>query len=150
MNINEHTTPEKLIRYAFLWSLARMMIASLSLFLSATPIAYRFLGSSAYSLLPLFWLISGAASVYLVYVWYARGQKLFGGNDPKDRIAFFILVVTGINLGFAALSYGNIGMNIVWGMPIADIIYKLTAIVYIIAAYYLFKRWKEHHEQLFV
>lgn len=150
MDIKEHTTPARLERYAFLWSLLRMVIASVSLFFGAMPIAYKILGySSAVSLLPLFWLISGAAAVYLSYLWFSKAdQKVFGGSDTKDKVAFLIMAVTGINLGFAAIG-SNIGMNLVWDMPISNILFKATAVVYLFVAFYLWKRWKENDEQLF-
>jgi len=149
MDIKEHTTPEKLEYYAFLWSEAKMVIAAVSLFFGAVPIAYKILGMNAVSsLLPLFWLISGAASAYLLYCWHKGGQKVFGGKDTKDLTAFFVLVVTGLNLGLTAVG-GNIGMSLVFEMPVADILFKATAVVYLIAAWYLWQRWNANGQKLF-
>lgn len=149
MNIQEHTTPERLERYAFLWSLARMGIAAISLFFGAMPIMYTILGySGAASLLPLFWIISGVAAVYLGFLWFKGGQKVFGGTEMKDKVAFLIMVVTGINLGYAAIG-SNIGMGLIWGMPIGDIVFKATAVLYLLVAYYLWTRWKAQGEKLF-
>lgn len=150
MNIKEHTTPEKLLLYAFYWSEARLVVAAFSLFFGAVPVVYRLTGmsSSVYSLLALFWLISGIASAYLLYTWYTRGQKVFGGTESKDVIAFFIMVVTGINLGLTAFG-NNFGMSLVWGMPISYLIYKATAVVYLIVAYHMWTRFKESGERLF-
>lgn len=150
MNLQNHTTPENLERYAFLWSIARLVIAAISLFFGAMPIAYKLLGSSlGYSLLPLFWLISGAASLYLVYMWHKNGKQLFGTNqNQKNTIIFFIMIVTGLNLGYAAIG-GNIGMNLVWGMPVAGILFKLTALGYLFVAYHMWQSWKANGEHLF-
>jgi hypothetical protein len=151
MNIKEHTTPERLERYAFFWSLARLVIAAFSLFFGAMPIVYTlagFGGSAVFSLLPLFWLISGAASLYLLYRWYMAGMMVFGGKDTKDMVIFLIMAVSGVNLGYAAIG-GNVGMSLVWGMPIGALIFKVTAVVYLIVAYMMMKRWKESGETLF-
>ena len=149
MNIHEHTTPEKLERYAFLWSLARMVIAAVSLFFGAVPIVYTILGSRVgYSLLPLFWIISGIAAIYLGYQWYKSGMNVFGGQDQKNKIAFVVMVVTGINLGFAGIDT-NIGMGLIAGMPVAGILFKLTALIYLFVAWHLFKKWKANGEHLF-
>lgn len=146
MSIQDHTTPEKLERYAFLWSLARMIIAAFSLFFGAMPIAYK-LGIGM-SLLPLFWLISGAASLYLLYLWFQSGRNIFGGQDMKDQVLFLIMIVTGINLGITAIG-NNIGMGLFWGMPIAGLIFKATAVVYLVTAFMLWRRWKANGEHLF-
>lgn len=149
VDIHSHMQADKLERYAFLWSLARMVIAAFSLFFGAMPIAYRLLmGSSVMSLLPLFWLISGAASVYLVYIWFKKGQMVFGGKVRNDTIAFLIMIVTGLNLGYTAIG-SNIGMNLVWDMPIADLLFKATGIIYLVVAYYLWKRWNASQQNLF-
>jgi len=151
MNYNEHTTPEKLERYAFLWSLINLVITAFSLFFGAMPIAYMFMGSSSNlvsSLLPLAWLITGAAAIYLGYLFHKNEQKLFGGTDKKNKITFLIMVVTGINIGFAAIST-NIAMGLVWDMPIADIIFKAFAVLYLYIAWHLYTQWKAHGETLF-
>jgi len=152
MDINEHTSPQKLERYAFLWSLARLIIAAVSLFFGAMPIVYMLGGSSGIlvSLLPLFWLISGVAAVYLLYTWHKGGQKLFGKTDRKDKVIFFIMAITGLNLGYTALS-SNIGMEIAWsfGPSLAEVLIKATAIIYLIVAYHLWTQWKKSGGTLF-
>lgn len=150
MNIHEHTTPEMLVRYAFLWSLARLVIAAFSLFFGATPIIYHVMGfgNMAMSLLPLFWLISGVASIYLLYRWYKAGMTVFGGKDAKDMVFFLIMVVTGLNLGYAAIGT-NLGMGMVWDVPVAALIFKATALLYLAVAYMMWKGWTDHNESLF-
>jgi len=150
MDISEHTKPDRLERYAFLWSIARLVIAALSLFFGAVPLMYRLgVGSSAIStLMPLFWLVSGAAAIYLLWLWHKGGQKLFGGTNHKDKVMFLIMAVTGINLAYAAIG-SNVGMSLVWDMPIADILFKLTAIVYLFVAWHLWKQWSAFGETLF-
>lgn len=150
MNIDKHTTPEKLERYALLWSLARMVIAALSLFFGAMPVAFRLAGPSNFiaSLMPLFWLVSGAAAIYLTYLWNKNNRMLFGGTDSKDTVAFFVMVISGINLGYAAIG-SNIGIGMAYDLGLTGILLKLTAIIYVVVAYYLWSRWKESGEQLF-
>jgi hypothetical protein len=134
-------------RYAFLWSLCRMAIAVLSLFLGASPIL---LGIVGYQVMMLAWLISGVAALYLGYRWFSGGKRVFGGNNQKDTWAFLIMVVTGINLGYTAFST-NIGMNLAYsivGMSLADLLYKATAVLYAVVVYYLYKRWKENGERV--
>ncbi len=148
MDLNAHTTPDKLERYAFLWSIARMGIGALSLFFGATPILYRFTGSGIMSIA---WLISGASALYLGYRWYTGGQTLFGAKDQKDKIFFIIMVITGINLGYTAIST-NIGMGLVYsmtGMMTAGLVFKATGVAYALVAYYLWNKWKNAGEKLF-
>jgi len=148
MKIKEHTSPEKLERYSFLWSLAHMVITAVSLFFGATPIFYTLTGSnSSYSVLSLFWLISGAAVIYLLYLWNKSGRKVFGG-DHNGTVLFFIMVASGLNLGLAGLG-NNIGMNLIWNLPFADILFKIIAVAYLGAAYLLWQNWQSHGQSLF-
>ena len=150
MNINDHTTPDKLEKYSFLWSEVRLAIASISLIIGGYPVVYRLMPSYSFfrpisGLLALAWIISGLASVYLAYRWNKNGQKLFGVKDQKDTWIFFITVISGINLGFAGLIGRNIGMSI---LPI-KIVFLAVGVVYIYCAYYLHKRWKSYGEKIF-
>lgn len=151
MNLNEHTTPESLERYAFLWSEARLVSAAIALFLGGIPPILKIFGymSPLYglvsSLLVIAWVISGIVSGYLIYRWHKGGQLLFGGKDQKDTAAFFLNVVTGFNLGFAGLSGTNIGMEITMN----QIVFLIVGILYLATAVYLWKRWKAHGERLF-
>jgi len=149
MDIKEHMQSDKLERYAFLWSMTRMVIAALSLFFGATPIIYHLsIGYSGLSsLLQLCWLISGVASAYLLYRWFTGGQKVFGATDTKNKVFFLIMVATGLNLGYTAIDT-NIGMGLVIGMPIAHLLFKATGILYLIVAYYLWTQWKENGERI--
>ncbi len=150
MDIKEHTTPKKLERYAFLWSLLRMVIAALSLFLGGMPIYYKVVSSSSGGgLLTLAWIISGVAAFYLGYLWLQNGKKVFGG-DQKITIFFLIMVVTGINLGWTGIAGNNVGMNLVGYGGVADLILKATAIVYLFVAYTLWNAWNTNGEKLFV
>lgn len=149
MNIQEHTTPDKLERYSFLWSEVKLVIAAVSLAFGASPIVFMILpGGLARSLLTLSWIISGLAALYLGYRWYTGGRKVFGGTNRTDMIAFGVMVVSGINLGFTGISSNNIGMSLVpYGL--STIIFIATAVLYLWTAYYLWKRWKAHGEHLF-
>jgi uncharacterized membrane protein YuzA (DUF378 family) len=150
MDLKEHTTPEKLERYAFLWSEARLALGALALLIGGIPPALFFIPiSGLYPLiilgLKLAWLISGAAAGYLLYRWYGGGQTIFGGNDTKDTVAFMIMNVTGINLGLTGLLGQNIGMTLFSGR----VVFALAGIIYIATGVYLYQRWKANKERLF-
>ncbi len=157
MDINEHTTPEKLERYAFLWSEARLVLSAVTLLLGALsgyamPLAVKLPGSSSLgSLSTLFWIISGLASLYLLYVWYKSGRKVFGGDDKRDMAAFFISIVFGLNLGLTGVTSNNIVLSILYGFPQALVVlaYIVGAAVYLWAAWHLWNQWKKHGEKLF-
>jgi hypothetical protein len=40
-------------------------------------------------------------------------------------------------------------MSLVFEMPVADILFKATAVVYLIAAWYLWQRWSANGQKLF-
>lgn len=150
MNLKEHTTPERLERYSFLWSEVRLIVAAVALLLGGVPPVLYFLSFSplyglVYALLKLAWVVSGVASGYLLYRWYAGGQKVFGGSDMKDMVAFFVSVVSGINLGLVGLLGTNIGMSISSNY----IVFVIAALLYLVAAYHLYIRWKGHGERVF-
>lgn len=150
MNIKEYTTPDKLERYSFLWSEIRLIFAAGALFLGGYPLILKvlpfgFLYRPVGALLTLSWLISGIASVYLLYRWYKSGRKLFGTEDNIDLSAFLLMTVSGINLGLVVILSDNIGMAITQNM----IIFVLVGILYLISAFYLHKRWKANGQRLF-
>ena len=111
MDLNEHTTSAKLEYYSFLWSEVRLLIAAIALLIGGYPPIIYFLPVPAlygllYMGLKVAWLVSGAAAAYLLYRWYSGGQRLFGKKETLDTVAFFVCVVSGINLGFfGILSY---------------------------------------------
>lgn len=146
MDIKIHATPSKLERYSFLWSLLRLLIAAVSLIIGGYPIALRLLYLPlTSSLLTLSWIISGIASVYLAYRWNADGRKLFGGTETKDTVAFFAMVISGVNLGLVGLIGQNIGMNI----SSSKLVFIIVGVFYVICAYYLHTRWKAYGEKIF-
>ena len=136
----------ELEHYSFLWSEARLAIAAVALFLGGTPPLLKILPVAPVgTLLTLAWLVSGAASCYLLYRWFQNDKKVFGGKESSDTAAFFVSVVSGINLGFVALLQTNIGMNISSSYGI----FVLTAIIYLIAAWHLYQRWNASHQRIF-
>lgn len=150
MDIKEHTHPDKLERYSFLWSEARLVVAAVALLLGGYPPVLYFLAfSPLYGivslLLKLAWIISGVAAGYLLYRWYTGGQKIFGGSDMKDNVAFFVSVISGINLGIVGILGKNIGMS----MTSNYIVFVIVALLYLAAAYHLYTRWKAKGEKLF-
>lgn len=137
-------------RYSFLWSEARLVIAAVALLLGGVPPIVWILGGSAYFgivglLLKLAWVASGVASVYLLYRWYTKGMMLFGHGNMKDKLAFGVMTVSGINLGLVGLIGTNVGMGIAASQPV----FVIVAVIYLFAAYYLYKRWRAHGEKLF-
>lgn len=96
-------------------------------------------------LLKLCWLVSGVASLFLLYRWGKAGQHVFGGKDTRDMIAFLILVVSGLNLGVVGLTGYNIGLN----MAPSYLVLVLAAIVYIVCAVYLYQRWSKNGQKVF-
>ncbi len=147
MDIKKHTHPDQLERYAFLWSEARLPIAAVALFLGGVPPIMKIFSSSSlvYSLLNLSWIISGVASAYLLYMWYTKGMKLFGGTNHLDAGAFFVSVVSGINLGLVGILGLNIGMSITMN----QIVFMVVGVLYIVSALHLFMRWNESGKKLF-
>lgn len=146
MDIKEHTHPDKLERYSFLWSEARLIIAALALFLGGVPPALLLLPIAlTLLLLKVAWIISGLAAGYLLYRWYKNNQMIFGGKGPRDTTAFFVSVVSGINLGLAGLFGRNIGMTI----SSNPFIFMLVGVLYILAAVHLYRRWKATGEKVF-
>jgi hypothetical protein len=91
------------------------------------------------------WIISGIAAGYLLYRWYDGGQKIFGGRDHKDTLAFLVLGISGLNLGFTGIFGKNLGMTIASGR----LVFALVAIAYLVAAWHLWTRYKKHGEKLF-
>jgi hypothetical protein len=149
MDIKEHTTPEKLERYSFLWSEVRLLIAALALFLGGVPPALYFIRVSGlygtiHSLLTIAWLVSGAAALYLFYKWY-KGRMLFGGKVQMDTYAFFVMVVSGVNLGLTGLLGNNIGMSI----SSNRVVFFVVGLLYLAAAYRLYRSWKSNGERVF-
>lgn len=149
MNIKEHMSPEKLEKYSFWWSEARLLIAALALFLGGvSPVLYFGLPSGLYnmisSLLTLAWIISGVAAAYLLYRWYGP-KTLFGGKAQLDTYAFFVMIVSGINLGLTGVIGNNIGMSISYNRAV----FAIVALLYLASAYHLHRRWKASSERLF-
>lgn len=141
------STPAQLERTSFKWSEARLIIAAAALLLGGVPPLVYVFGSSSFlwGILKIAWIASGLASAYLGYRWYTGGQRVFGGKDTKDTVAFAVSVVSGLNLGWTGLAGNNIGMSIAYGRTI----FFIAGIVYVWAAYHLWRRWKSHGEKLF-
>src|SRR5687767_6437038 len=115
MSFQKHLEPHRLERYSFLWSEARLVIAAVALllggvpplsFLVATPTLYGLVGT----VLTISWIISGLASAYLIYRW-SSVKHVFGGNRRNDIIAFWVMIVSGLNLGLTGLTGNNLGMS---------------------------------------
>lgn len=152
MDYKHHLHPDRLERYSFLWSEARLVIAAIALFIGGRPPLLSLLGGpswrtagSVWGILVLCWLISGVASAYLFYRWLHTGKRVFGGRNHYDLASFFVSVVSGINLGLAALLGRNIGMSI-FPYPI---FFVIAGLIYLAAAWHLYSRWKAHGERLF-
>ena len=150
MPIKKYTHPDKLEKYSFWWSEARLVIAAIALFIGGTPpvlalnpisALYGFVGS----LLTLSWFISGIAAGYLLYRWHENKRKLFGKEDTKDTVAFFVMVVSGLNLGIAGLFGTNIGMAI----SQSQFIFVVVGLLYLVSAGYLLMRFNASGKKMF-
>jgi len=140
----------KLARYSFLWSEVRLIIAAVALFLGGVPPVLAFnpfavLFGLLSQLLILAWMVSGVAAGYLIYCWFRANKTVFGDTEPKDITAFFVLIVSGLNLGFAGFSTINIGLSVTKAQPVLLIV----GLLYLATATYLFARWKKNKENLF-
>jgi uncharacterized membrane protein YuzA (DUF378 family) len=145
----DYTKPEVLEKYSFLWSEARLVIASVALFLGGIPPVLAFNPISAMygvvsSLLTVCWLISGLASAYMIYRWNDK-KMVFGGNDNKDMAAFWISSVSGINLGLTGLIGNNIGMSFSSNYTV----FIIVGLLYLASAYHLYTRWNSHGKKIF-
>lgn len=153
MNTGNCLKPEKLERYSFFWSEARLLVAAIALFKGGVPYVWFLLAEMPFyslisNILSLAWIISGVASVYLLYRWQTGARKLFGirlWQNTPDTFAFSISIITGINLGLAGLWGTNIGMTIFYG----NFILKLTALIYVVTAVYLYSRWRASGQKIF-
>ena len=150
MNIKEHTTPDKLLRYSFIWSEVRLIVAAVALILGGVPLILFVVPVPALFglvrlLLSIAWIVSGLSSLYLLYQWFLHGKKLFGKEEQKDKITFLVSVVSGINLGLVGISGTNVGMSI----SSNKVVFLIVAVLYVFSAIHLYRRWKSHGEKLF-
>jgi len=60
-------------------------------------------------------------------------------------VAFFVSVVSGLNLGLSGLTGSNIGM----GISSSKIVFIIVGVLYLASAWHLWKRWKENNEKVF-
>ena len=150
MDVQEHTKPENMLRYSFLWNEARLVIAAISLLWGATPVLSRFMSSSGYGIYVICSVISGVVGVYLLYLWNKAGRKLFGGNDRKDLIAFMIATLSGVHLGLGGLLGTNIAMSIIgYSGLLFTLAVIVTGLLYLWSAWHLWQQYKTHGEKLF-
>jgi len=147
MNIKEYTLPDKLERYSFLWSEARLVIAAVALFLGAVPpLRYLPLPSGLMNtILTLSWIISGIAAVYLLYRWYKANWVVFGGKAQMDMAALGVSIVSGINLGLTGILRNNIGLSI----SSNQVVLIIVGVLYLAAAFQLYTRWSSYGKKIF-
>ena len=150
MDLKTYSNPDQLERFSFIWSMIRLIIAAVALLLGGIPPVFFFI--RAQSLFPVLqillsvcWIISGLAAGYLAYRWFKNDKRLFGEKNLYDMIAFFVLIVSGINLGIAGLTRQNIGMSI-FG---SRFFFLIGAVIYLAAGVYILRRWRAHNQKLF-
>lgn len=135
--------------YSFWWSEARLLIAAIALLLGGVPPLYLLMPYSMYTtttfILKLTWILSGIAAGYLLYRWYDTGQRLFGHKDHKDTLAFLLLIISGLNLGFDGVFGLNLGMNITR----SSIVFFIVAALYLFAAYQLWMSYQKNKRRVF-
>ncbi len=140
--------PATLVRYAFYWSQARLLIAAAALFLGGVPpLIYLFpaFADVGANILYVFWIVSGIVSAYLLYHWLRADQKLFGHQDYWDLAAFWVSIISGINMGFNGIFHINIGMRI----STDPTVFMIVGVIYLLAALRLFTRYRGHSNKLF-
>ena len=122
--------------YSFWWSEVRLVIAAVALFIGGVPPIYLIAPSAIYAMtalgFKLAWIISGLAAGYLLYRWYDGGQKLFGGKEHKDTVAFLVLALSGLNLGFAGVFGRNLGMSVTMN----------HLVLLVVGALYIYSAWQ--------
>ena len=145
MDIKEHTTPKNLFKYAFMWNQVRLVVAAASLILGGFPVALRIFSSSnsmVGSLLTLSWIISGVAALYLLYMWFQSGKKLWGGSERTDVAAFWVAIISGLHLGIAGILGTNIGMTVI-PSTFLTLVMLVAGILYLWSAFHLHKRYSK-------
>ena len=147
MNISEYTQPDKLERYSFLWSEARLVIGAAALFLGAVPpLTYLPLPWGLMNtILTLAWIISGVAAAYLLYRWYKANWVVFGGKAQMDMAALGVSIVSGINLGLTGILRNNIGLSI----SSNQVVLIIVGVLYLAAAFQLYTRWSSYGKKIF-
>lgn len=146
--------PENLEKKSFLWSQVRLLLAAIAMFLGGSPLVYKLFSGMSFSsqvsaLLNDAWIISGIAALYLFYRWREGGMKLFGKRDIKDTIAFYVLTVSGFNLGIMGVLGINVGMKLAQRSPSYSTLLILTGIVYLVVMVYLHMRWMQNNKRVF-
>ncbi|MBX4192509.1 hypothetical protein KW798_03430 [Candidatus Parcubacteria bacterium] len=144
--MNDLFNPTKLERWSFMWSEARLLIAAVALFIGGVPpIVFIAPSLAMVGILKLAWLISGAASLYLLYRWVKNGQRVFGSKETKDSLAFLVMNISGLNLGITGLLGTNIGMSISSNQTV----FVVAGALYVVCAVYLYNRFRAHHHKVF-
>lgn len=135
--------------FSFWWSEIRLGIAAVALFIGGVPPVFLFVQPSMYALVGLLlkiaWIISGLSAGYLLYRWYDTGQKLFGHKDHRDILAFLMLVLSGLNLGFAGLFGQNLGMAV----TSSHLVFVVVGFIYVFSAWQLWKSYKGNRSRVF-
>ena len=147
MDFDKYTTGEKLERYAFYWLLLLLLFSAAAMFLGARPLATLILGysfSPLWSLLDLSWLISGAAAVYLTYMWHKNGKTVFSG-ERNETLSFWFALLAGYNMGLIVV----LGQNIFLSVFMAPIFWYIAGALCLFSAYTLHKAYKANGEKLF-
>jgi hypothetical protein len=150
MNIKEFSQPHNLEYWSFVWSEVRLIIAAIALLIGGVPVLRAILPIAALSglvnaILIIAWIISGVAAAYLLYRWIKANKTVFSGKQNLDLAAFFVSVVSGLNLGITGVFGNNIGMSIFSSY----IFWVIGAIIYLAAAVHLFRRWKACGKKVF-
>ena len=135
---------------AFLWSEARLIIAAVALVVGSPPLLLFFPIAPIYGLLvlsvKLSWIVSGAASLYLLYRWSGAKWYVFGKAGRNDVIAFIIMIVSGMNLGVTGIIQVNPGLTFFSGYMFS----LIAAVAYVWAAYRLYLAWDASGRRVFL
>ncbi len=144
MDLNEHTKPQNLLKYAFYYNEVRLVLAAITLLLGKMSPALTYfyipvVTALAASLMTLAWILAGVSAAYMLYLWFQGGKTLWGEDNIQDRLAFAIAIISGLHLGWAGLFGINIGMTV---LPLLSIVMPIAGLLYLWSAFHLIKRYK--------
>jgi hypothetical protein len=141
--------PKVFDKLCFWWSEVRLGIAAVALFIGGVPPIYLVVQPSLYPfvgiLLKIAWIVSGLTAGYLLYRWYDTGQKLFGHKDHRDLLSFLVVVLSGMNLGFAGLFGQNLGMTV----TSSHLVFIVVGFIYIFSAWKLWNGYRTNKSKIF-
>lgn len=136
-----HLKPGNLERCAFYWLWGLLLVSALALLVGVNQPHPKFFRPLYWPMQELAWLLSGIAAVYLVYRWQQADRQLFPDGKihfvNKDKLAFWLMILTGLNVGLTSVIGHNIFLSLFWDR----LIHGVVMIACLAAAYHLHLRY---------